>query len=91
MCGAIPKLVLDCHAQLGLCDVMDDDSADLIRQLCTRAGMIMEDLSVEALTISGIDQVAISARLAVLADGAKAISALVAAASVLSGSSGEVS
>jgi hypothetical protein len=66
---------------------MDDDTADLIQALCTRAGMIMEDVSVEALTISGTDQVAIGARLTLLADGAKAISSLIAAASVLSRSS----
>ena len=30
---------------------MDDDVADLIRQLCTRAGMIMEDASPIALGI----------------------------------------
>lgn len=29
---------------------MDEDVADLVRQLCTRAGMIMEDVSVIALT-----------------------------------------
>jgi len=32
---------------------MDDDTRDLIAQLCTRIGMIMEDTSVVALTISG--------------------------------------
>ena len=32
---------------------MDDDTDDLIAQLCTRIGMIMEDASVTALTVSG--------------------------------------
>jgi len=34
---------------------MDDDTADLIAQLCTRAGMIMEDASPLALTIASTD------------------------------------
>jgi hypothetical protein len=69
---------------------MDDDTADLIRALCTRAGMIMEDVSVEALSVSGADQAAINARLTLLGDGAKAISALITAARILNHSSGEV-
>jgi hypothetical protein len=68
---------------LGVCDAMDDDTADLIRALCTRAGMIMEDVSVSALTISGADRAEIRAKLTLLADGAAAINALIAAASVL--------
>jgi hypothetical protein len=74
----------------GVCTGMDDDTADLIQALCTRAAMIMEDLSVEAPTISGTDQAAIGTRLALLAEGANAIGALVAAASVLSRSSCQV-
>lgn len=62
---------------------MDDDTADLIRKLCTRAGMIMEDASVEALIMPVIDASSIDAKLALLADAAYAISAIVAAARVL--------
>jgi hypothetical protein len=54
----------------GVCAVMDNDTATLIQELCTRAGMIMEDVSVEALTISGTDQADIEARLMSLVDGA---------------------
>ena len=32
---------------------MDEDDADLIAQLCARAGMIMEDTSAEAITLRG--------------------------------------
>jgi hypothetical protein len=62
---------------------MDDDTLDLIRKLCTRAGMIMEDASVEALTISA-EARSIDSGLIRLAYATEAISALVAAARVLS-------
>lgn len=64
---------------------MDDDVVDLIRTLCTRAGMIMEDASVEALLMPAADPQALSAKLDQLADAAKAISAIVAAARALNG------
>lgn len=32
---------------------MDDDTADLVRLLCTRAGMIMEDASPMAIMVGG--------------------------------------
>jgi hypothetical protein len=34
---------------------MDEDANDLVVQLCTMIGMIMEDTSVVALTVSGLD------------------------------------
>lgn len=34
---------------------MDDDADDLVLQLCTRAGMLMEDASAIALTIRTVD------------------------------------
>ena len=34
---------------------MDEDTADLVVQLCTRIGMTMEDASVDALTIGAMD------------------------------------
>lgn len=37
--------------------MLDEDVADLVRQLCTRAAMIMEDVSVIALT-AGVADVA---------------------------------
>lgn len=33
---------------------MDDDIADLIRTLCTRSGMIMEDASATAILVGGL-------------------------------------
>lgn len=36
---------------------MDDDTEDLVIQLCTRIGMIMEDTSVLAVTMPGMDPV----------------------------------
>lgn len=35
---------------------MDEDARDLMIQLCTRIGMIMEDTSVLALTVGALDQ-----------------------------------
>ena len=32
---------------------MDEDDAELIVQLCARAGMIMEDISADAVTLRG--------------------------------------
>jgi hypothetical protein len=91
MCGvALKSWIWTVVRSWGVCNGMDDDTADLVQTLCTRAGMIMEDLSVEALTISGADRVAVGAGLTLLADGAKTISALIAAASALSCSSCEV-
>ncbi len=62
---------------------MDDHTDDLIAQLCTRIGMIMEDASVIALTVGGKSP---SDRLDVideLDDAAKRINALVAAVRAL--------
>jgi hypothetical protein len=66
-----------------VCQRMDDDTLDLIRKLCTRAGMIMEDASVDAVTISA-EARSIDPGLTRLAHATEAISALVAAARVLS-------
>ena len=67
---------------------MDDDIRDLIRALCTRAGMIMEDASVDALIMSADDPDIVNAKLGLLADASLAISAIVNAARVLRGSFG---
>lgn len=34
---------------------MDENAADLVVQLCTRIGILMEDASVEAVTIARMD------------------------------------
>ncbi|MEG3155708.1 hypothetical protein [Sphingomonas sp. RB1R13] len=62
---------------------MDDDTADLIQMLCTRAGMIMEDASAEALVMRAADPQAVSAKLERLAQAAGAIRAIIAAAHAL--------
>ncbi|MBC2666975.1 hypothetical protein H7F51_15765 [Novosphingobium flavum] len=65
---------------------MDDDAtSDLIVQLCTRIGMIMEDANLVALTIGGLDREGRAAAIAVLEKASADIAALTAAARVLSG------
>lgn len=59
---------------------MDDDTADLIARLCTRVGMIMEDASVIALTISGREPGNRRAAIDELEGAARRINALIAAA-----------
>ena len=63
---------------------MVDDDADLIVQLCARAGMIMEDMSAEAITLRGktmderrdlVERLQVAARrIGALAEAAKALS-----------------
>ena len=62
---------------------MDDDTADLISQLCTRVGMIMEDASVIALTVSGIEAGNHQVAIGELETAARRIDALIAAARAL--------
>ena len=69
---------------------MDDDVIDLLRALCTRAGMIMEDASVEVLSMPGAGPSAMTAKLERLADAALAISAIVDAARALQRSFGNL-
>jgi hypothetical protein len=63
---------------------MDDDTLNLIHQLCTRAGMIMEDVSMDALLIPERSAGAVSEKLVRLGSAAEAIRALITAASALS-------
>ena len=62
---------------------MNDDRTQLIIQLCTQAGMILEDSVGPALTIRRIDVAHISERIAEIGRAADRISALVRAAQVL--------
>lgn len=62
---------------------MDDDIVDLIRALCTRVGMIMEDASVDALMMSAGDPETMNAKIKRLADAALEISAIINAARAL--------
>ncbi len=67
----------------GVVPLMGDDTDEIIIQLCTRIGMIMEDTSVVALMVAGMER---ERRVAALADvdaAAKRIGALVKATKVL--------
>ena len=62
---------------------MENDTADLVRQLCTRAGCIMEDASVTALIWS--DGLSLEQRLQELCVAANNIQALITAACASAG------
>jgi hypothetical protein len=62
---------------------MDDDTTDLIARLCTQVGMIMEDASVIALTVSGIEPSNRQVAIVELEGAASQINGLVAAARAL--------
>ena len=59
---------------------MDDDTRDLITLLCTRIGMLMEDLSAAALTVGLEDLGRIGTVIDDLSRGADQIAALAEAA-----------
>lgn len=63
---------------------MDPDIASLIAQLCTRAGIIMEDASPSAITIVRTSPEEMRQRLDDLACAAEKISKLIGAAQALS-------
>jgi hypothetical protein len=78
------KLRLDLAPHSGRRVAMDEDANDLVVQLCTMIGMIMEDTSVVALRVSGLDDDQRRCAVAEIhAAGAK-ISALAGAVAVLS-------
>ena len=62
---------------------MDEHTSELIAQLCTRIGMIMEDASVVALTVGGLTVKERDDAIAALEAAAERISALVAAVKAL--------
>lgn len=62
---------------------MDNDMLNLVDRLCTVAGMIMEDHHLAAITTSKLDTTAKGECLLDLASAAQDISALIAAARVL--------
>ena len=64
---------------------MDKDTDDLIAQLCTRVGMIMEDSSVAALTVGGLTAEKRDGVIAALEAATDRITALVYAAKALAG------
>lgn len=62
---------------------MDEDAADLIIQLCTHAGMLMEDASVLALTLGSIEPGSRGQVLVELVDASERISSLLRGATAL--------
>ena len=64
-------------------DAMDDDTEDLVIHLCTRIGMIMEDSSVVALSVRGMEHNQRTAALREIERAADRIHALVSAAKAL--------
>ena len=67
---------------------MDDDTKDLIRLLCTRAGMIMEDASTVALVLPISDDAALKGALDSLRRSTSSMSTLIDAAFALANDSG---
>jgi hypothetical protein len=62
---------------------MDSDTIDLIRKLCTRAGMLMEDMSLLAITAPPDRPGTLQESVATLREGCDDMRALIAAAEVL--------
>jgi hypothetical protein len=62
---------------------MDPDRVELIRQLCTQAGMIMEDASSSALLIADVTDEGIRSTVTDLMVASERIKALVEAAAAL--------
>ena len=62
---------------------MDDDTEDLAIQLCTQIGMMMEDASVAALTIGGLEPADRPAALLKIERASAHIHALMTAAKAL--------
>lgn len=81
--NAAKMLRLDFRRSMGVLSGMDDDTRDLVAQLCTRIGMIMEDASVDALTMRRRDREQLIAAIDKLAMTGEHIAALVRAARAL--------
>lgn len=62
---------------------MDDDNHNLIVELCSRIGMIMEDMSNAALTVRRVDRDALPGAVAELEFAVAQITALIAEVGVL--------
>ena len=83
ICSHATKLCLDLSAGHWRSVPMDKDTDDLIAQLCTRVGIIMEDSSVAALTVGGLAPEKRNDVIAALEAAADRINALVCAARAL--------
>ncbi len=75
---------MDFSARRRLREAMDLDTIELIAQLCTQVGMIMEDASPVAVTIGHKTPEEMRKRLDDLARAAEKISRLISAAQALS-------
>ena len=62
---------------------MDDDRRELIVRLCTAAGMLMKDISTDAIVLSRLDDTALTATVDRLVGASTDISAIVSAAAAL--------
>lgn len=62
---------------------MDQDTRELISILCTRAAMIMEDISLDALTVGAVPDEEARAKLEKLTEASRKISVLLQAAESL--------
>lgn len=78
------KLRLDLPAHSERRVAMDEDAKELVVQLCTMIGMIMEDTSVVALTVSGLDDDQRRRAAADIQNAAARINALAGAVTTLS-------
>lgn len=75
---------MDFSASRRLRETMDPDTIELVAQLCTQVGMLMEDASSDALTIGHETPEEMRRRLDDLASAAQRISNLISAAKALS-------
>lgn len=77
--SAATKLRVDFMAQSRRGRAMDDDTRELIAQLFTRVGMIMEDASPVALLAGSGDQASLKVAIAAIEQAAEKIAALASA------------
>ena len=75
---------MDCSARPRLREAMEPDTIELIAQLCTQVGMLMEDSSPVAVTIDHNTPEEMRKRLDDLTRAAEKISRLIRAAQALS-------
>lgn len=64
---------------------MDDETADLVRQLCTRAGMIMEDATTVVIFVGGKTPAELRSTVGELQILSDRVAAILAAARVITG------
>ena len=79
----VESWVSTCPPAQGLAARMEDDTADLIAQLCTGIGMTMEDASEDALTIGAMDATERADAIARLEVASDRISRLICAVTAL--------